>query len=68
MKLIIHTGTGTIIDASECVVLDLDALGTNVLTEDAARDLVGAYEAAIDGEADDTDVIALAVRYGVPVV
>lgn len=67
MKLIIHTGTGTIIDASECVILDLDALGTNVLTEDAARDLVGAYEAAIDGEADDTDVIALATRYGVPV-
>jgi len=50
-KLIIHIGTGTIIDANECVILDVDKL-----------DEQDTY--LVDG--DDADIVGVAERLGKP--
>lgn len=55
-KLIVHIGTGTIIDASECVVVDTDLFDN----EDKAR-LTG------DDYFDDSAVCDFAERLGTPV-
>lgn len=55
-KLIVHIGTGTIIDASECVVVDTDLFDN----EDKAR-LTG------DDYFDDSAVCDIAERLGTPV-
>lgn len=54
MKIIVHPGTGTIISADECLVIDSEKLSTE--DHDA---LLAALE-----EDDDTEVIAIAARAG----
>ena len=51
-KLIIHIGTGTIIDADECVIVDVDRLDD--------------HDTALVNDGDDSDVVEIAGRLGKP--
>lgn len=53
MKLIVHVGTGTVMDASECVMLDTD---TDITEEH--REMLDDYGW------DDTKIIELASQFG----
>lgn len=63
MKLIVHPGTATIVRADECVVVDLDSLELDALTEHIAQEIWEALE-----EGDDLEVAKLAEQVGTPVV
>jgi hypothetical protein len=51
-KLIIHIGTGTIIDADECVIVDVEKLDD--------------HDTALVNDGDDSDVVEIAGRLGKP--
>ena len=51
-KLIIHIGTGTIIDANECVIVDVDRLDD--------------HDTTLVNDGDDSDVVEIAERLGKP--
>ena len=51
-KLIIHIGTGTIIDADECVIVDVEKLDD--------------HDTALVNDGDDSDVVEIAERLGKP--
>lgn len=51
-KLIIHIGTGTIIDADECVIVDVEKLDD--------------HDTALVNDGDDADVVEIAERLGKP--
>jgi hypothetical protein len=51
-KLIIHIGTGTIIDADECVIVDVERLDD--------------HDTALVNDGDDSDVVEIAGRLGKP--
>lgn len=63
MKLIVHPGTATIIRADECVILDLDALELDALTDHVAAAAWSALEEGFDQE-----VVEIAEHYGTPIV
>ena len=49
-KLIIHIGTGTIIDADECVIVDVERLDD--------------HDTTLVNDGDDSDVVEIAERLG----
>lgn len=51
-KLIVHIGTGTIIDANECVIVDVDRLDD--------------HDTTLVNDGDDSDVVEIAERLGKP--
>jgi hypothetical protein len=51
-KLVIHIGTGTIIDADECVIVDVEKLDD--------------HDTALVNDGDDSDVVEIAERLGKP--
>jgi hypothetical protein len=51
-KLVIHIGTGTIIDADECVIVDVEKLDD--------------HDTALVNDGDDSDVVEIAGRLGKP--
>ena len=51
-KLVIHVGTGTIIDADECVIVDVEKLDD--------------HDTALVNDGDDSDVVEIAGRLGKP--
>ena len=51
-KLIVHTGTGTIIDADECVIIDLNRLNEK--------------QTSLINDGDDSDIVELAKLFGKP--
>ena len=51
-KLVIHIGTGTIIDADECVIVDVEKLDD--------------HDTALVNDGDDSDVVEVAERLGKP--
>ena len=51
-KLIVHIGTGTIIDADECVIVDVDRLDD--------------HDTTLVNDGDDSDVVEIAERLGKP--
>ena len=51
-KLIVHIGTGTIIDADECVIVDVEKLDD--------------HDTALVNDGDDSDVVEIAGRLGKP--
>lgn len=51
-KLIVHIGTGTIIDADECVIVDVEKLDD--------------HDTALVNDGDDSDVVEIAERLGKP--
>jgi len=51
-KLVIHIGTGTIIDADECVIVDVEKLDN--------------HDTALVNDGDDSDVVEIAERLGKP--
>ena len=51
-KLVIHIGTGTIIDADECVIVDVERLDD--------------HDTALVNDGDDSDVVEIAERLGKP--
>ena len=51
-KLIVHIGTGTIIDADECVIVDTDKFDD--------------HDTALVNDGDDSDVVEIAGRIGKP--
>ena len=51
-KLIVHIGTGTIIDADECVIVDVEKLDD--------------HDTALENDGDDSDVVGVAERIGKP--
>lgn len=55
-QLIVHPGTGTIISADECLMLDEDQIGDEI------------SEAIINGDNIDDVIVALAIRVGSPAV
>jgi hypothetical protein len=52
-RLVVHAGTGTIIDASECVLVDTDQFND--------------HDTALVNDGDDSDVVEIAERCGVAV-
>ena len=55
-QLIVHPGTGTVISADECLVLDEDQIGDELA------------EAIINGDNLDDVIVELAVRIGSPIM
>lgn len=55
-QLIVHPGTGTVISADECLVLDEDQIGDEI------------SEAIINGDNLDDVIVALAIRVGSPIM
>ena len=51
-KLIVHIGTGTIIDADECVIVDVEKLND--------------HDTTLVNDGDDSDVVEIAERLGKP--
>jgi hypothetical protein len=51
-KLVVHIGTGTIIDADECVIVDVEKLDD--------------HDTALVNDGDDSDVVEIAGRLGKP--
>ena len=51
-KLVIHIGTGTIIDADECVIVDVEKLDD--------------HDTALVNDGDDSDLVEIAERLGKP--
>ena len=51
-KLVVHIGTGTIIDADECVIVDVEKLDD--------------HDTALVNDGDDSDVVEIAERLGKP--
>jgi len=51
-KLVIHIGTGTIIDADECVIVDVERLDD--------------HDTALVNDGDDSDLVEIAERLGKP--
>ena len=51
-KLVVHIGTGTIIDADECVIVDVEKLDD--------------HDTALVNDGDDSDVVEIAERIGTP--
>ena len=51
--LIVHVGTGTIIDADECVIVDVNKLND--------------YDTTLVTDGDDSDVVEIAERLGKPI-
>jgi hypothetical protein len=51
-KLLVHIGTGTIIDANECVIVDVERLDD--------------HDTALVNDGDDSDVVEIAERLGKP--
>lgn len=51
-KLIVHIGTGTIIDADECVIVDVERLDD--------------HDTTLVNDGDDSDVVEIAERLGKP--
>ena len=51
-KLVVHIGTGTIIDADECVVVDVERLDD--------------HDTTLVNDGDDSDVVEIAERLGKP--
>ena len=51
-KLVIHIGTGTIIDADECVIVDVERLDD--------------HDTTLVNDGDDSDVVEIAERLGKP--
>jgi len=51
-KLVVHIGTGTIIDADECVIVDVEKLDD--------------HDTALVNDGDDADVVEIAGRLGKP--
>ncbi len=51
-KLVVHIGTGTIIDADECVIVDVERLDD--------------HDTALVNDGDDSDVVEIAGRLGKP--
>ena len=51
-KLIVHIGTGTIIDADECVIVDMERLDD--------------HDTTLVNDGDDSDVVEIAERLGKP--
>lgn len=62
MKIIVHPGTATILNASECVIVDLEALSLDALTEHVATELWSLLEEGLD-----LQVAELAEKHGTPV-
>lgn len=54
-QLIVHPGTGTVISADECLVLDEDQIGDEI------------SEAIINGDNLDDVIVELATRLGSPI-
>lgn len=55
-QLIVHPGTGTVISADECLVLDEDQIGDEIA------------EAIINGDNIDDVIVELAIRVGSPIM
>ena len=51
-KLVVHIGTGTIIDADECVIVDVEKLDD--------------HDTTLVNDGDDSDVVEIAERLGKP--
>lgn len=60
MKIVVHPSTATVVRADECLIVDIDALWLDALTESVAVDLWSALEEGLDLE-----VVEIAERYGV---